>query len=90
MNAFLSNLPQVLDYNFGVGEGILLNCILILQKLPFPPRHATSWQHAHTLMQESMIFQVKKIKILVVVIKEIKLVLVFRVADSACGTWSLH
>ena len=57
VNAFLANLPQMLDYNFAMGETLLLNIILILQKLPFPPRYASSWQQSHTLMQESHIFQ---------------------------------
>ncbi len=57
LNAFLSNLSQILDYNFAVGDSMLLNSILILQKIPFPPRYATSWQQAHTLMQESLLFQ---------------------------------
>jgi hypothetical protein len=30
---------------------MLLNCILILQKTPFPPRYATNWQQTYTLMQ---------------------------------------
>ncbi len=41
VNAFLSNLGQVLDYNFPIGDSMLLNCILILQKIPFPPRYLT-------------------------------------------------
>jgi hypothetical protein len=57
VNAFLANLPQMLDYNFAMGEANLLNTILILQKLPFPPRYASSWQQSHTLMQESQLFQ---------------------------------
>eukprot|EP00094_Tigriopus_californicus_P000131 TCALIF_00127-PA protein Name:"Similar to UNC79 Protein unc-79 homolog (Homo sapiens)" AED:0.02 eAED:0.04 QI:0/0/0/0.66/0.5/0.33/3/0/2591 len=56
VNAFIANLPQVLDYNFEMGKKILLNSILILQKIPFPPRHASSWQN-QTLMQESMLYQ---------------------------------
>ena len=58
VNAFLAYLPQVLDYNYQIGENMILSCILILQKIPFPPRYAaTSWQQAHTLMQESHMFQ---------------------------------
>ena len=33
INAFISNLPQVLDNNFNIGKLILLNIILILQKV---------------------------------------------------------
>ena len=36
---------------------MLLNVILILQKTPFPPRYATSWQQSYTLMQEKFLFQ---------------------------------
>ena len=36
---------------------MLLNVILILQKIPFPPRYATAWQPAYTLMQEKYLFQ---------------------------------
>ena len=57
VNAFLASLPQMLDYNFALGETLLLNTILVLQKLPFPPRYASSWQQSHTLMQESHLFQ---------------------------------
>ena len=57
VNAFLASLPQMLDYNFALGETLLLNTILVLQKLPFPPRYASSWQQSHTLMQESRLFQ---------------------------------
>ena len=57
VNAFLASLPQMLDYNLALGETLLLNTILVLQKLPFPPRYASSWQQSHTLMQESHIFQ---------------------------------
>ena len=58
INAFMTNLPQVLDNNFAIGKLILLNTVLILQKIPFPPRYATTWQHAYTLMQEKYLFQV--------------------------------
>ena len=58
INAFMTNLPQVLDNNFAIGKLILLNTILILQKIPFPPRYSTTWQHAYTLMQEKYLFQV--------------------------------
>ena len=57
VNAFMANLPQVLDNNFSIGKLLLLNTILILQKIPFPPRYATAWQHAYTLMQEKYLFQ---------------------------------
>jgi len=48
---FTANLPQVLDTNFDIGKFILVNCVLILQKTPFPPRYATAWQQGYTLMQ---------------------------------------
>ena len=57
INSFMANLAQVLDNNFSIGRVILLNTILILQKIPFPPRYATTWQHAYTLMQEKYLFQ---------------------------------
>ena len=57
INSFMANLSQVLDNNFSIGRVILLNTILILQKIPFPPRYATTWQHAYTLMQEKYLFQ---------------------------------
>ncbi|CAB4070119.1 UNC79 [Lepeophtheirus salmonis] len=58
VNAFLSNLPQVLDNNFKIGETLLPNIILVLQKkLPFPQLCASSWQTGYTLMQESHLFQ---------------------------------
>ena len=57
INAFMANLPQVLDNNFIMGRYLLLNTILILQKIPFPPRYATSWTQAYTLMQEKYMFQ---------------------------------
>ena len=57
INAFLANLYQVLDNNFKIGEQMLLNVILVLQKIPFPPPYATSWQSGYTLMQESHMFQ---------------------------------
>lgn len=57
INAFMNNLPQVLDNNFAIGKLMLVNVILIMQKIPFPPRYATTWQHAYTLMQEKYLFQ---------------------------------
>jgi hypothetical protein len=56
-------LAQVLDTNFEIGKMMLLNCILILQKTPFPPRYATSWQQTYTLMQvRKMLKRQRKLK----------------------------
>ena len=55
VNSFFANLQQVLDSNYVMGEIMLLDCILILQKTPFP--RLTSWQHQSFMMQEKFLFQ---------------------------------
>ena len=59
MNSFFANIQQVLDNNYDIGEYMLLNVVLILQKTPFPPRHASSFvmTQSYNLTQEKFLFQ---------------------------------
>ncbi len=57
LNSFFANLPHVLDNNYDVGKAMLTSCVLILQKIPFPPRYATFWLHGNALLQETSLYQ---------------------------------
>ena len=56
--SFFANLPQVMDNNFGIGNYLMANIVLILQKSPFPPRYAANWQPTYSLLQENLVYQV--------------------------------
>lgn len=57
-SSFFANLPQVMDNNFGIGNLLISNIVLILQKSPFPPRYAANWQPTHSVLKENLIYQV--------------------------------
>ena len=45
-----------MDNNFPVGNQLLTNIVLILQKSPFPPRYAANWQPTYSILQENLIY----------------------------------
>ena len=52
-SAFFSNLPQVMDNNFAIGNFLISNIVLILGKSPFPPRYAANWQPTENIKRPS-------------------------------------
>ena len=54
-SSFFSNLPQVMDNNFSIGNFLISNIVLILQKSPFPPRYAANWQPTHSILRQKNI-----------------------------------
>ena len=56
-SSFFANIPQVMDNNFPIGNFLISNIVLILQKSPFPPRYAANWQPTHSILSENLIYQ---------------------------------